>query len=471
MKVKFLICLICGWGSFLFSQERLGISNSNYSPTNSMHLNPSSTVDSRTYMQINIVGFNAYVKTNMGYIPDFSVRNYANVAAPIQKDTKRKQFLHAGGSVEALSFTISKRDYGAGFFIRGRSVIDLRRVPFELSTMMLRGSFFSSSSDMDIVGQNFRNAKYSTMTWVEYGVNFGKMIKRSRSTLMILGGNLKYNTGINMAYANMIRFKSHDDGGTDMGVDDLKAVYKQTDFLWKSGKGFGLDIGFTYKKMLDYVESYYANSTRSNCKYVDYRYKIGVALRDAGYVRFTKGNPTVTKVDGSGYLNPNSGDTSFASALQINFNSTTETGKAIWSSLPTAFTGQFDYNYDNYLYLNVSVIKNLVPNRITGVQSQDLISFCPRYEFMKFEAALPITFQRFVYPQIGLAIRYRSFVIGFDNLIPVLVKANTNGFGVYCSLAMSLFRNPACDTPDKRIDDCQKYKSGKNKIKRKKRRR
>ncbi len=469
MKITFLICFISGWGSYLFSQERLGISNSNYSPTNSIYLNPSSTVDSRTYMQINMAGLNAYVKTNMGYIPSFSLRNLATVAEPIQKETVRKQFLHAGGSVEGLSFTISKRDYGAGFFIRARSVIDTRRVPFELSTMMLRGSFFNSSSNVDIVGRDFSNAKFSTMTWVEYGLNFGKMIKRSRNTLITLAGNLKYNIGINMAYADLIRFKSYNYGGASLGVDELKAVYKQTDFLWKAGRGFGLDIGFTYKKMLDYIESYYANSTRSNCKYVDYRYKIGLAMRDAGYIRFTKGNPTIIKAEGSGFMNPNTQDTTFASALQVSFNSTTQNPNAIWSSLPTALTGQFDYNVDNYLYLNVSVIKNLVPNRLTGVQSQDLISFCPRYEFMQFEAALPLTFQRFVYPQIGLALRYRSFVIGVDNIIPVIVKVNTNGLGVYCSLAISLFRNPACETPDKRVDDCQQFKSGKNKITRKKR--
>ena len=89
---------------------------------------------------------------------------------------------------------------------------------------------------------------------------------------------------------------------------------------------------------------------------------------------------------------------------------------------------------------------------------------------MKFEVALPITFQRFIYPQVGLALRYRSFVVGVDNAIPLVIRTNTNGFGIYFSLAFSVFRNPDCNRVAPRVADCSHFGSGKNKIKRKKRR-
>ena len=337
------------------AQERLGIANSNYFSTSSIQLNPSSSVDSRVYMQLNLVGANVYFKTNMGYLPHFGIKDIVNIPSPVRSTVERKQFLHAGGIIDGPSFVISKRQYGAGFFVRGRAVVDMRRVPYDLASMLLRGSFFNSADDVDLVGQNFRNAKFSTMTWVEYGVNFGRMIKKDRNTLFTLGGNLKYLTGIGISYTDFIRFKSHRNSNS-IGVDELRAITKQNEAKWNSGKGFGLDIGVTYKKMLGYVDAYYANSTRSNCEYVDYKYKLGLALRDAGFIRYT-GNTTETRVDGSGHLNPNRSDTSFSNALQYNFNSTTTTGKPIWACLPTALTGQFDWNVDNYLYLNVTAIK------------------------------------------------------------------------------------------------------------------
>jgi len=129
-----------------------------------------------------------------------------------------------------------------------------------------------------------------------------------------------------------------------------------------------------------------------------------------------------------------------------------------------------DYNFDNSIYLNFTLIKNLVPTKITGVQSPDLLSICPRVEFRQFEFALPLTFQKFIHPMLGFGIRYRSFVVGMDNMFPLFMKRNTFGFNAYASLAISIFRNPACNTRSASVSDCPKYgKPGKNKVKRKKR--
>ena len=52
-----------------FSQEKLGIANSNFHPTSSIFLNPSSSVDSRTFAQLNLIGLNAFMVTNQMYLP------------------------------------------------------------------------------------------------------------------------------------------------------------------------------------------------------------------------------------------------------------------------------------------------------------------------------------------------------------------------------------------------------------------
>lgn len=465
MKKPLLFFLIFFTTLEYSAQERFGITNSNYYSTAAIQLNPSASVDSRTYMQLHLVGFNAFAKTNFAYLPNFNVRQITNIPEPVRTSGDNKKFLYVNSSLEGPAFVISKRTYGAGFFIRARSVFDMRRVSYELASTLLNGQGLAAPENRDLLGQNFRNAKFSNMSWVEYGVNFGKMIKRQQDVLISVGGNLKYLTGINILYTNIIEFNSYNNDNGSFGISSLNAKVLRNDPHWKAGKGAAFDLGITYKIMEGYVDKYYANSKLSNCNYVDYKCKIGLALRDIGFVRF-KGQTTDTRVTGGGYFDPYRSDTAFVEAIEYNFKNTTTQGKPIWAWLPSSLTGQLDYNFDNSIYLNVTAVKNLVPTQITGVQGPDVLAITPRAEFRQFEFALPLSFQRYRYPMLGFGIRFRSFVVGVDNMFPLFMSRNTYGIGVYASLAISLFRNPACNTKRMSISDCPRYKkNGKNKVK------
>jgi hypothetical protein len=458
IPIFLFVTLICN------SQERLGITNSNYSSTNAIQLNPSASVDSRTYMQLNLIGAHAYAKTNFGYLPNFSYQDILKTQDFKRSPPGEKKFLYAALGLEGPSYIISKRQFGAGFFTRLRNVTDMRHVTYEMASVLLEGGSFNMSSSTNIMGQKFKNAKFSSMTWMEYGINFGRMIKKEQDILVTFAGNLKYNSGISLTYANIREFDSYDDGKGSFGINQLDARVKRSEPGLNTGKGIGLDLGVTYKITHGYVDKYMANSIQSNCDYVDYKFKIGVALRDMGFVRFKKGT-TDTRVVGSGHFDPYHSDTSFATAMQFNFSNTTD-HNSILASLPTSAVGQFDWNFDNNVYLNVTAVKNLVPTRITGVQGADLISICPRIEFRQVEFAIPLTLQKFIYPQLGFAFRYRSFVAGVDNVVPVFVTKNTDCLGAYVSLAVSIFRNPACNVKKGSVSDCPKKR--KNKGRRKK---
>jgi hypothetical protein len=468
MKTIQLIFLLFLFSVQSASQERLGITNSNYYSTASIQLNPSSSVDSRTYMQLHLIGFNFYAKTNFAYLPNFNIKQIFNVPEPMRSEGNGKKFLYVNGSVEALSFVLSKRTYGVGFFLRARTVMDMRRVSYELASTLLNGDGISSFGSRNLLGQDFKNAKFSQMTWAEYGINFGKMISRQRDVLITVGGNIKYLTGINLFYANIAEFSSYNDGNGTFGVSSLDAKILRTRSRWGAGKGIGTDFGITYKIMEDYVEKYYANSKLSNCKYVDYKCKISLSVRDVGFIKF-KGETTDTRVVGSGHYDPFRADTAFLQAIQSNFSNTTIEGKPIMASLPSALTGQIDYNFDNSIYLNVALVKNLIPTRITGVQSPDLLSIAPRVEFKQFEFALPLTLQKFRFPQLGFGLRYRSFVVGMDNLFPLFLKRDTYGINLYASLAVSIFTNSACNTKRMSASDCPSFrKQRKNRPKKRK---
>jgi hypothetical protein len=469
MKKKILIYIYLILNIAGTAQEKLGISNSNYLSTGSIFLNPSASVDSRAYIQINLVGANAYFMNNLGYLPKFSLRSAlrSNSVEDFKiSSLKLKKFLYAVACVDGPAFIISKRNYGGGFFTRARSVAEFKGVPFEVTNFLLNpdaSGFLSFPLNVDL-----KNIRFSSMTWVEYGLNFGMMIKKESTNLLSLGGNIKYLTGVNIAYGYLKQFKTVIDRDR-AAVDNLEGKLRFNEPGWNTGRGLGVDIGFTYKKMLEVIDRYYANSKKSNCKYVDYQYKFALALRDLGAINFkTKTSTSNIKASGQFNVDTNNRNVDFQKDLENNFNIVIE-NKPIRAALPTSLSMQLDYNFGYHFYLNTTVIKNLIPNSITGVQGANLISFCPRYELKNIELSMPLTFQKFLYPQLGAALRVRTFVLGFDNVFPLVIKKNTYGLNVYVSFGISIFSNQSCRKHIRRIDDCASHNKSKKKTNKKKR--
>ena len=62
-KVVILIFVFCFF-SVAHSQEMLGIVNSNYAGSNGAMINPSSIVNSKLFMDINLISGNVFVQSN-----------------------------------------------------------------------------------------------------------------------------------------------------------------------------------------------------------------------------------------------------------------------------------------------------------------------------------------------------------------------------------------------------------------------
>ncbi len=437
------------------AQEKLGIANSNYMSTSGIFLNPAASVDSKTYMQCNLIGINVFAMNNIAYLPKFWFPGLIKGDdVPDQKTSSLKvpKFFYAAATVDGPAFVISKRDYGAGVFIRARSVGGL----YAPSIKLVGAVIDRDKEHKTTTSINARNTRAATMTWLEYGLNFGKMIKRNRNILISMGGNVRYLTGMHLWYANVVQVKgAYND--TMIRLDDFKARVRYTNFGWNIGRGVGMDVGFTYKKMLSDVSNYYVHSTRNNCTTIDYKYKIGLTLRDLGFIRFTE-NTHSANADGAGLYDKNRPSDNFQSPLET-IMSMQFAEKPINASLPTALVGQVDWNFENKIYLNGTIIKNIVPSRLTGVQGPDLLSICPRFELRQFEAAMPLTLQRYIYPQLGLTLRYRTFVLGTDNFLFFVMPKNTYGVNIYFSLGFSIFRNHACYVKPRFVANCSKQQT------------
>lgn len=428
------------------AQEKLGVSNSNYSSINSIFLNPSSSVDSWTLAQLNIVGANIYGMNNIAYLPQFSIWSAKNgqIQDPALSTIRLKKFVDFKVEVNGPAFVFSYKEIGAGLFVRGRVEGSVNNVPQELVDLVLQKDFDSLSKNVDI---DIRNTRVSQMAWVEYGVNFGKMYFKHGKILITMGGNAKYLTGINIAYGNIYRLNAKiNDAQFD--IYNLRAKARYNEPGWNTGKGFGLDLGVTYKKTLEYVDTYFSNSPKSNCKHIDYKYKIGVSLLDVGALRFNK-NTFSGDISGSAtIMDFKHGNVD--SVLRADFNVTQQKDVPIWACLPTALSVQAEYNLGRHFYANATAIQGLTLARMVGVQRTNLLSLALRYERKNIEIAVPLTLHRYIYPQLGMAIRFRTFVIGMDNVLPMITDNNTYGANFYFNLGFSMFKNPACKPSKKR---------------------
>ena len=435
--IIFISILFCFPAS---AQEKLGVANSNYSSTNSIFLNPSSSVDSWTLAQLNLVGANIYMMNNIAYLPQFSVWAAKNgdFKDPVLSTINLKKFVDFKVEINGPAFVFSNKEIGAGIFVRGRVEGSVTNVPQELVDLALSKNFDSLSKNVDI---NIRNTKVSEMAWVEYGVNFGKMYFKHGKILITMGGNAKYLTGINIAYANIYKLNAKiNDAQFD--IYDLKAKARYNEPAWNAGKGIGIDLGITYKKTLEYVDTYFSNSQKSNCKHIDYKYKMGLSLLDLGAIRFNK-NTFSGDITGSATINDfKHGNVD--SVMRADFNVTQQKNIPIMACLPTALSFQAEYNLTHHFYANASAIQGLTVARIVGVQRTNLISLALRYERKNLEIAVPLTFHKYIYPQLGMAIRFRTFVIGMDNVLPMITQNNTYGVNFYFNLGFSMFKNPAC---------------------------
>lgn len=463
MKRVLLFAVLFGLHCFLKSQEREGMSLSNYQLTINHGLNPAFTNDSRTYLQLNLIGLNVGMYNNLLQLTNFKATNLVQSPGQLPAYTpvagNAKKFLYLAALVDAPSFFISKGKIGAGIFFKARSVADIRRMPYQITDFLLSDNSPDESQSVDI---SARNAKIANMSWVEYGGNFSYMYKHRAYDIISIGANLKYLTGLNLQYAKLKNLEAAYVPSVSI-IANIDGVYRSSAFAWKAGSGFGTDLGITFKRTLKQADSYNAHMMRSvtKCKPMDYEFKLGLSVRDLGFIKFKKETAVMT-IAGSGTINNNSTP---RDELEKNFSQETTNGTAITAFLPLALNLHGDYNFGHHVYVGGIIQKALTPNSLTGVMASDYAAIIPRYETKNLELALPVSLNNFRQPELGFAFRFRTFVLGADNLLPFIKTANVKTMGIYLNFGWSLFRNQKCKTVVRKIDDCSRFKSGQAKIK------
>lgn len=455
MNAKTLFSVACIVGATtVTAQERVGLANSNYAGTTGMPLNPSSMVDSKAWLDINLVGVDAFAWNNFEYFSknDFYVWDdilKGNVPSTLYRVNGKEKHGAVNLRVDGPSFTLSQGKNAFGFHTAARLFASAEDIAEPTAIFMHEGLDYVPQREIDYTQQKM--GVFAT-AWAEVGLSYGRIIYQQGRDMINVGGTAKYLMGIGHMSAYLDELNHTVVSDEDWNVTNLTGQYAITEPGFANGHGFGVDLGVTYKRMLTDVDDYAPHTPQSDCGTIDYRYRVGVSLLDLGGINFSRNslirtfdNATTTWENYPDAEVNSIGDIDALIASQFASDAgSMRSGTRYGASLPSAVSVQFDYNLGKNFYANATWVQGFkIGKRTTGIR-RSLLAITPRYEHKWFEASLPISLYDYRSPQLGLAFRFYSITIGSDNILPFIAPLDIYSANIYASVKITLFKNPMC---------------------------
>lgn len=449
-----------------FSQgESIGMTASNYAGVNSTLLNPSAMHNQKLWLSFNLISANAFLHTDYIFLarddfkllnlfrPDFTIAEHPTGYGSEQRnfysfDNQKNTSLDQSLRILGPSLMISFNQHAVSVTTALRMEINIRNISPDLGNILAYGfSYYPQYLDEYQV----KDFNGTAMAWSEIGISYAYRTNKEKFGGWSFGFSLKRLYGAGGGYLNvphstytLIDSKNIDVSNQSAELGFSAPLDFDTDqFLPNSlvnGKGWGMDIGFTYQSFLSRQAKLNAHQFCEQAL-TPYKYRIGLALLDVGSIQFKKNAQT------HNFSNPTqvSGDMSGVSLENVNqvigliseryYGSASQSlvSNTLKIALPMALSAQFDYNTErSHLYLNASLIYG-IPLSGGALRRPSQLSISPRYETKFLELALPLSFYQFRYPHLGVYVRIGAFSLGSDWLSSLLGPKQFQGMDFYFS--------------------------------------
>lgn len=430
--------------------QQIGLANSNYSTTNAVLLNPSKSSDPKMNFDMTLLGFNFFAKNNYALIPkdNFKLSEIAN-AQPIEDFIEEKKYgFHLELDVMLPSFSKAINEYGFGTFVRARAMVNGNNMPSHLMRFFWWGFGYKDQHDNSYQAGDFM---IKSMSWLEVGANASRIAYQFNNHQVTAGVNIKRLFGIHNAgmYFSDSDYKVSNDSINIYLLNGNFGYAMPNEAGELPGKGWGMDIGFTYKRTIKPVNRYIPFNKFSSCEQRRYDYKIGVSFLDIGGIKF-KNNAVNRTFDNSSTVWRDYRTTELTSLEGFEDEITTRFGDELTSvnefraALPTSIVLEIDKRFRNFFYLNTTGLLNIRRRSNLGVSRLGFFALTPRFEFNKFEAAFPITLYGYNPPSLGFMLKGGGFFIGSNNFIPFVLNMNVWGADIYMGFKYSIASNKSC---------------------------
>ena len=426
--------------SLVFAQENQGVVFDNYNPVNGQFINPSNIVDAKPWLDINIIGASVFAYNNMFYYPNTTIWNFdAFKSEPLFKENVSKINGYLNGLVLGPSASLIVERQSFSLYSAVRTVGNIINIPSVLGEMVTTEGLNPSDTGYHDV----KNARIKTMTWGEIGFTYGRVLEATGNRMITGAVSVKRLFGFQNSTVIVKEGQLHVVTPDSAVLFSDNGTYSYAEPALNAGKGWGISLGASFKKMKGDVDRYYPNSTSSNCTSIDYQYKIGVSLIDIGYINFRNeayfGDlDDITSID-----TVDTGDDILDEAKR------SAKGNRYTAPLPVAISVQGDYNINNIFYLNATIIQRIPFIKSFGVERENLLTISGRYETKYIGIGLPISVINYEKVIVGLAFRLANLTIGTDHLLPLIIKQDINTVSIYFNLKITLYKSPQCR--DKKI--------------------
>lgn len=475
MRTVIAFILVCiGIQQYAVSQNSFGALHSNFTPTNSLYINPSSMLDAKVWLDVNIVGAGTYLNNDLVYLKKRKlfneVRDGINGTTTLTENdiafNQRRKNYHAFNRTFAAlpSFVWSQGDHAVGLSLGARSYTGIRKVPEFAAQFIEHGvPEYTPQHDIDY---SINNLKFASISFAEAKLSYAYTFLKKRQDMFMAGISISKFFSIMGGAANIYEFDFNVDNDSviDVALLNADAMFTPEPAFYAKG-GLGLDIGFTYQKMMRNIDYYHPNSSKYGCNDVNYKYKIGVSIIDIGNVKFDQGSLLFAgyNFDDFNWQNYDQTETNEDNPTDLfqDQESNIDEGSVKRPDkvrLPTFVSGQFDYNlWESKVYVNATIVQGFKPGRKKfGLRHANSLSITPRFETFWFDFALPFSLYEYQHPQLGASMRLGPLTVGTDKLINWIFQSNVYGADIYVYLKIPIQYNPKCK---------DRLKSGKRKYK------
>lgn len=488
-----LFLLLCCAFSTLQAQQWLGLSNGNYAGVNGVFLNPSSIADSRYGFHLNLLGgqtslTNNYYKYDSPYsLPRLALNGFAdpfdlrpeyyveNVNPrpklfDLRFEARLPSFMLKLSPRHSIAFTNRMRASFEAVNITPFLASDFRTNNLTLASLLSNGSLLRINSNA------FRETglTYAREIWTQTGhyVKGGLTIKYLQGiySSSLYSDNLQ--TQITAANGEpVLRLVDANIGYHYTRPAGYPELEKWTDAaLWRNttGRGLGLDIGFTYeyRPAADQYRYTMDGEDLLDNRKNKYKYRIGISLLDVGGIRYNT-DYTDTTAAGAYRIRRQNADIpqqQLTGASLENYYPILNRGLDVQAAdrqdgfrakLPTALHLNVDYKIREKLYVNAAWIQSLRTRNAIGMRHNSLIAITPRFETKHFEFSLPLALiNNHQQATFGAMMRVGSFFfIGSDNLSGLLNVGRPFGADVYAGVTIGALKGKKKDRDGDGVSD------------------
>jgi hypothetical protein len=168
-----------------YSQEEIGYTASNYSGVQGLFLNPAKGCDSKTFVDVNIVGLDIFVhNTYVNYAAkDFYLWKNISTGFPDLSDNTKPGYKRAqvALNVTGPSVHMSIGAHSIGLFTRARSYTSVK-LEEPLAKHIFEGFKYYPQLRQQY---NLNDMFINSLTWVEYGLSYGYIFLQKKHMAVV----------------------------------------------------------------------------------------------------------------------------------------------------------------------------------------------------------------------------------------------------------------------------------------------